>query len=57
MTATEKGPEALDNLVDQIVLERLTIKDELVKKVQLLLLWSLADVWSPDAKLDEFFHL
>ena len=57
MTATEKRSEALDNLVDQIVLERLSIKYELVKKVQLLLLWSLADVWSSDAKLDEFFHL
>ena len=47
----------MQEAIDEIIMERLPVHDELVKEVKLLPLRLFTDVRSPNPMLDEPFHL
>ena len=47
----------MQEAIDEIIMERLPVHDELVEEVKLLSLRLLTDVGSPNPMLDELFHL
>ena len=56
-TAAEQVAESMQEAIDEIIMERLPVHDELVEEVKLLSLRLLTDVGSPNPMLDELFHL
>ena len=47
----------MQEAIDEIIMERLPIHNELVKEVKLLSLRLLTDIGSANSMLDELFHL
>ena len=58
LTATaEQSTDSIERPVDVGVIKHLSIHDQFVQEVQLLLFWLHADIVFLDALLDELFHL
>ena len=55
--AAEQFTDAMDLSIDEVVRKQLSIHDQFVQKVQLLLFWLLAYVLLLDALSYELFHL